>query len=128
MTTEHPIVAFLRARLDEDEQIARAAGGTWRYDRIPSTDGPDIHALQFDDQRVIVDIGFMEDDVMRLAEAQHIAFHDPARVLLEVEAKRRIVDRGSDWTSNEYEAWPVLAMLALAYADHPDYQSEEWKP
>lgn len=70
---------------------------------------------------------------------------DPARMLAECEAKRRIVkgltqdaptlhdgmrekvERGAvEW------AWSVaregtLANLALPYADHPDYR-EEWKP
>lgn len=72
---------------------------------------------------------------MDAAAAGHIIRHDPARVLEEVEAKRRIVD--------EYEkamaarkAHPgdmantgrllmmvgVLTLLALPHADHRDYQ------
>ncbi|WP_127933425.1 DUF6221 family protein [Nonomuraea polychroma] len=73
----------------------------------------------------------------------HIARYDPARVLREVEAKRCILDalasdvaqfsggveqqkfaeRMATWA----KAYAVLRLLALPYADHPDYQ-ERWKP
>jgi hypothetical protein len=81
--------------------------------------------------------------------AGHVVRHDPARVLAEVEAKRRIVesaaeimDRGafpegvSDGRDpDEVESDEGLAalaeyhlrLLALPYADHPDYR-EEWRP
>ena len=68
----------------------------------------------------------------------HFARHDPARVLAECEAKRRIVaDHGPDGNGmkvngdvcSEFEAWPCPTIQALTavYADHPDYD-EEWKP
>jgi hypothetical protein len=67
----------------------------------------------------------------------HIARHDPARVLAECEAKRRIVERhyevpASDimWSSCPVcrETWPCpdLRALASVYADHADYR-EEWR-
>jgi hypothetical protein len=79
--------------------------------------------------------------------APHIARWDPARVFAECEAKRRIVaahpmkylDRWDcsvcDACANEFnDYWivgggpcPTLILLALPYADHPDYQ-ESWKP
>jgi len=66
------LVTFLRARADEDEAAAVAArdGGTWGA----------AH-------------DFVVDDLCGVGElaAAHIARHDPARVLREVEAKRRIV-------------------------------------
>lgn len=59
------------------------------------------------------------------------------RVLAEVEAKRRIVralaaDEGSGDTSQEGRAahvtkLQVCLILAVPYADHPDYQ-QEWRP
>jgi len=73
----------------------------------------------------------------------HIARHDPARVLAECAAKRRIVRRAQaaesalrepDLDDGTYfirrscrDSW-VLALgdLALPYADHPDYR-EEWR-
>ena len=52
--------------------------------------------------------------------AGHIARHDPARVLAECDAKRRIVER-----RNHLDG-PTLRALAAVYADHPDWR-EEWK-
>lgn len=76
----------------------------------------------------------------------HIARHDPARVLAEVEAKRRVVDECAYWEGKVQEAaadptaipYPsladryevaraVLRALGTAYADHPEFR-EEWKP
>lgn len=68
-------------------------------------------------------------------------FHvDPARVLAECDAKRRIValhsyewmgpdDAAEKGCECDYEAWPcpTLRLLALPYADHEDYR-QEWKP
>jgi hypothetical protein len=72
------------------------------------------------------------------AIAAHVAMHDPARVLREVEAKRAIMEQhpeGEDgWcgdqmalTGCKWERWPcpTLRHLAAAYSDHPDYR-EEW--
>ncbi len=82
------------------------------------------------------------------ADAVHIARHDPARVLREIDAKRQIIDQCAYW--NERAASeavdppkspqpgldlgllldamnPVLRLLALPYADRPDYR-EEWRP
>jgi fructoselysine-6-P-deglycase FrlB-like protein len=54
---------------------------------------------------------------------------DPAHLLAECEAKRRIVEACADVLAYDAEALPqdVLRFLALPYADHPDYR-EEWKP
>lgn len=79
------------------------------------------------------------------AEGDHIARFDPTRIVAECEAKRRIVEHhacvpdsdGPDaynlcavCSSNGPEArgWPcdTLRLLALPYADHPDFD-EEWR-
>lgn len=56
---------------------------------------------------------------------------DPARVLAECEAKRRIVEELAPDSCSSPDAWwqrtSTLEFLALPYADHPDYR-EEWKP
>jgi hypothetical protein len=61
----------------------------------------------------------------------------PARVLVECDAKRRIVEEARDQFAKPgddpddgmadltYEN--VLSLLALPYADHPDYD-ERWRP
>ena len=51
----------------------------------------------------------------------HIARWDPARVLAECEAKRQLIERVGN------PDWAGFRILALPYADHPDYQ-QEWKP
>lgn len=69
---------------------------------------------------------------------------DPARVLAECDAKRRIVGLFTEgyWCdpgdareltyddghpNSAYVAGHMIRALALPYADHPDYR-EEWKP
>jgi len=130
------LVEFLRARLDEDERDAKAATpAPWEYDA--------------DDQIVYTmhdgpggDLVGDEVAYVRRRGMEHIARHDPARVLAEVEAKRRILEEasGADWLpanarddEPEYaygiaRAWnDALKLLALPYADHADYR-EEWRP
>lgn len=112
------LIEFLRARLDEDERAARDAGGErWRrhehhdhieVDRSPLYPPVAFHVAPYD---------------------IHIARQDPARVLAEVDAKRRIVagcaqaKLAGDQTASAL--FVVACMLALPYADHPDYQ-QEW--
>jgi hypothetical protein len=71
------LVQFLHARYDEDEQAAHAAkGGPWH------TDGGSVYATH------------PTDEVVDYTESgEHIARHDPARVLAEVDAKRRRLAR-----------------------------------
>ena len=73
------------------------------------------------------------------AVAGHIARHDPARVLAEVDAKRRMLAIHHPYVPEPDQAclgcaggivWtdcPVLRLLALPYASHPDYRAE-WRP
>jgi hypothetical protein len=136
------LVAFITARLDEDEAVAdagaRRAGMPWRAGPQPGTPGG----------LVIDDLGLVGSTGGRYA-ADHIARHDPARVLREVVAKRALVKRhrpevagygpleddlyckaeSSDEDLWYAKPWPCTDILALAaiYSDHPDYR-EEWKP
>lgn len=63
-----------------------------------------------------------------------------ARVLADVDAKRRIIELHREETlpydvstrrcyecNNEAIPCPTLRVLALPYADHPDYR-KEWRP
>lgn len=84
---------------------------------------------------------------VRSAVAGHIIRHDPARVLREVEAKRRILERhrvlveydreadakphelkAEKWraTSTRTQLLYVLEALASAWSDHPDFKPE-WR-
>jgi hypothetical protein len=67
-----------------------------------------------------------------MTDATHIARWDPARVLAECEAKRRIVELVLDRPIRDHgdckcESCWTLRLVALPYADHPDYRAE-WKP
>ncbi|MFG3311847.1 DUF6221 family protein [Streptomyces albidoflavus] len=125
------LIAFLRARLDEDEAVARAASpGPWR----PDEEGDEVLAVD----GIVVAEGFALSGRQLRATVDHIARHDPARVLAEVEAKRRIVQAHAKWCEGRCEAkypeggfdaahyWSVKS-LAAVYADHPDYR-EGWRP
>ncbi|WP_406000710.1 DUF6221 family protein [Streptomyces sp. NBC_00829] len=145
------LVAFLRARLDEDQQLADAAPpGPW--DARPS-DAADLWTVlgpygaysRFnadEDVRTVTayrlevagsDIG--AGGVRSREAAEHMARHDPARVLREVEAKRRIVEEANLYLCDSgplcgyrsKHGHNVLRLLALPYVDHPDYR-EEWRP
>lgn len=125
------LIAFLRARLDEDEQVARMAVESLRCGCHPGAFAG-AWAKQGDD-RVIVDgdVGHSVADAsgwggLEGEVALHVARWDPARVLAEVEAKRRILDEAIRLASYDGE-FQFLEMLALPYADHPDYR-EEWRP
>lgn len=76
---------------------------------------------------------------MDASAAGHIARWDPARVLAEVEAKRRILDRYEEavtWYSENRSApagevhglWTAIKLLAVPYAaDHAGFD-ESWRP
>jgi len=117
------LVAFLRARLDEDEQVANAAtGGPWRQVGMTvrgqtRMNGNDVLVVQHTWPQ----------------ESAHMVRHDPARVLREVEAKRTIVALAvvmMKAIAHEYEAKQadrILCVFAAIYAEHPDYRAE-WAP
>jgi hypothetical protein len=107
------LVEFLRARLDEDEQVARAVE--------PDTD---------------VDVPYTS----QAAQAAQYAFlkrFGPARVLAEVDAKRRLIAKYEHYDASarypDSEGGMAMGLeaavefAALPYAAHPDYR-EEWRP
>ena len=128
------LVQFLLNRIAEDETAARAASGD-RWDRLREG------APKF---RKVVAWGLTPIGAMNAQQdADHIARHDPARVLAECEAKRRIVAQyqGATLARDNNQGTiarllgdtivetltELLPLLALPYADHPDYR-QEWKP
>lgn len=137
------LVAFLRARLDEDEQVARAAvAGPWF-----ASPGRHADAAEYIIDSCpgaagdIVSQSYGEGGVLGMANANHIARHNPARVLAEVDAKRRFINEyaenreaaDAEQCPNEWNGGIdmlgsfVLPVLALPYRNHPDYRSE-WAP
>jgi len=122
---------FLLARIAEDEAAATAI---YDHDRwiVEEDDNGDEWVTEVDraDQHWRVAM------LRRTGVADHIARHDPARVLAECEARRRIVEYAhsvqgglermapmsqGEWVIERH----ILGLLALPYADHPDYR-EEW--
>lgn len=112
------LLAFLRARLDEDEQIARAATpGPWKKAWGEVRLGEETWT-RLDNQS--------KRDTA--ADAEHIVRFDPACVLVEVEAKRALLDDLDHGGGDMAEArWLVIRHLASVYAHHLDYR-EEWRP
>lgn len=122
------IVAFIRARLDEDERLA-TDNGTLQGERWT--------ALEVSPARVtweVVGVGRVVAEALEW-EARHIARQDPARTLREVDAKRRLLfhaehmaasvariagvaDGGGVWMH-------ILRLMAAPYSDHPDYD-QSW--
>lgn len=120
-------VAFLRARLDEDEKTARAAAeGPWKIRKSTRALDDELGISSGDVE--IVGPGYEGGGVWDRPDAEHIIRHDPARVLDEVDAKRRILDE-CNWGGPDHGDvyWAVLERLALPYAGHPDYRGE-WRP
>jgi uncharacterized protein DUF6221 len=139
MSDMNDLMQFLRDRLAEDEHAARAA--TWdEWDSAHWTARPPQAAYErytvadhLDDGVVVVTPENAEADGV----GQHIARHDPARVLRDVEATRRILgehdtegwkigDRVRDCQWNKRPC-TTLRLLALPYSDHPDYR-DDWRP
>ena len=121
------ITEFLLARIAEDEEDAReaSAGRRWSWDEDGEcllSDALGQYALH----ECIIDTEGANPPEATTAGA-HIARWDPARVLAECEAKRRIVehcepDALTKSPGDEY----MLRLLASVYVDHHDYD-EAWR-
>lgn len=139
------IVDFLLERITEDESVARAAASVtlWRDDagRV---------WMEAPDGRVDIDASRMGP--YEIAFSRNIVRHLPNRVLAGCGARRRMIEIiVGDWPpatierhfrerrrsqvltdedTGETEVIPewaparLLRLLALPYADHPDYESE----
>lgn len=134
------LTAFLLARIAEDEQIAREAR---QYSPPPWTavDSAISGGMVCCDHDPMHSDPEEEDTYVAGCEHRHdadfIARWDPDRALAEVEARRQILDlyevqltKSAENSMEEDCAWtlgPVVALLALPYADHPDYRPE-WAP
>ncbi|MFE5332546.1 DUF6221 family protein [Embleya sp. NPDC056575] len=119
------LVAFLTARLDEDEAETLAASpGPW------STTAEEDEVLAADGERV-ADAFALSGRQLR-ATTRHIARHHPARVLRDVAARRALVaalagaDPHGAYITGTYTVEDALRHLAAVYSDHPDYQ-EAWR-
>lgn len=127
------LAEFTAARLDEDERVAKAAdaGGWYRNveDDINSNEGGYVACGPYN--------GGVDDNF-----AAHILAWQPARVLREAAALRKILARHAphqtasgglacDWCSDDTDDRPQLAKvrwpcgdvrdIAAIWSDHPDY-------
>jgi hypothetical protein len=130
------LAEFLLARIAEDEEAARAAPGPrWVCKYRQRTEPPfsiERYAIaspvEFAGQELGAQtIAFTEDDT---AESKALVYHavawDPARVLAECEAKRRIVEMGESWCSDyakpgtpeRAEAEGIARNIGLDYTPH----------
>lgn len=134
------LLAFIEERLTEDEQVARAADQeAWVVVVVDATFG--TAQIECGNEGWLVSSHY-EDAEFRLGDADHIARHNPARVLREVEAKRRLLARhhrtalavdpydNAHLTREECDAdgddWPCRDVRSLAsiWANHPDFHAE----
>ncbi|WP_199572698.1 DUF6221 family protein [Streptomyces murinus] len=135
------LVRWLGEQFDADERIARAAQ--------QNGDVKDGHWFDDEDEEVIDDSGWRIAFTVDTGTRAHIAAHDPARVLREIDAKRALMKQifryeakiDGEWgcchDAKEIEAGEcpetppheieALQILALVYADRPGYQ-ESWRP
>lgn len=136
------LIDFLRARLDEDKAAALAADvkqgdPDWWVSEVKATAGERFTVRSRQANRPIARVtrldGYEGEPAGVLdgrAVAEHIARHDPARVLRQVAALRRIVDGCAEDVlaviRPRYAEW-VLCALAGTWADHPDYDPA-WTP
>lgn len=146
------IVAFLNARLDEDQAAAELAQASdpapWSSDvtASASTNERNDHGAGLvvaADDTALWDCEGSNTLCMTAPTAQHVARHHPARVLREVKAKRAIVwqweqaaqrNRDDECDEAAGSAWATLGntlvSLAGVYDSHPDYAGdrvENWK-
>lgn len=145
------IVEFLSARLDEDEALAGlATEAPWHVETAPHRTNVIVPAAGIDrvgttGRRLDMPPIFTGQtaNISRAqweADAQHIARHDHARVLREVEAKRAIValhgdydtdpclklDDSAAWDPALREPCDTLKLLAAPYANHLDFK-QAWR-
>ena len=140
------LVAFLTARLDEDVAAASAAwapGGPPPLSSEPEwlvqRDGDSAFTVYAD---VMLTLQKPVADMWTQGSADHVARHDPARVLREVDAKRGILERylqqyGYDLPDGAHDGrdpderatdeavkdtlLSIVQGAAAVYRDHPDY-------
>jgi len=136
------LVTWLRIQIDADERIARAATeGPW----IAEVSGETGHCVIPADAQSTREHVAKTQLYAAAADAEHIARHDPARVLAEVDAKRRIlaehpIARGvsnqpvcatcatRDGYGDLEGDWPcqTARLLALPHAERDGYR-DEWR-
>ncbi|MFH9403281.1 DUF6221 family protein [Streptomyces sp. NPDC017638] len=142
------LVQWLGEQLDEDERIAQEASGWlkpaahWSLDEWFGRETPHSLIAQ-GSPRLPVAGGHFTADPVPTVQGEHIVRHDPARVLHEIDAKRRLLELHApdqmeyvdgdvcmvcDVRGEEpFYPCATVRLLALPYAGRPGYR-EEWRP
>lgn len=138
--TADDLIGFLRARLDEDEESAKACGGAPWSAEVQGMVHVSSKAIR-DEKWKFGRLGYVAT-VEHDWDGEHIVRHDPARVLNEIAAKREIIEQHmpvGDGTvclsychtraPGEAQTWPCLTLrlLAMPYSGHEEFH-EEWRP
>jgi hypothetical protein len=142
------LITFLRQQLDEDERVARAADpGPWAVIPCESETAAIGHTSGPHPMPCVVHRDEYGDGI-KVADAEHIARWDPARVLAEVEVKRCILDEILRYEAKIDSEWgcchsaeaiaagqcpetkpsdiPAIRLLAQPYAGRDGWR-EEWR-
>jgi hypothetical protein len=128
MADNTDMVAFIEARLSEEEHVARDAGGaSWR---CPAEVPGEVHDRTTGIAFTVRGAGY----------DRHIALQDPARTLARIETSRvllgeytEVADRDTDRPTDDYTSGRAVGLgfavrqLAAEYAWHPDYKAK-WLP
>jgi len=99
---------FLRARIDEDEQVARAAqSAAWDF-AVSEPGAASGAAGEFE-----------------AAQREYLLKLGPERMLIECATKRRILEVAKSSSSTVTRA--LLEVMAMPYTSHQDYK-KDWRP
>jgi hypothetical protein len=125
------MIAFVAARLDEDEAAAKSAAAETAAGWFTGTsEDSDERSVCYTGPSTLHPGSMWDYDIadrVPQAAAAHIARHDPARALREVAAKRAILLQWEHSPPGSPALTNALYQLAAVYSDHPGYRPE-WKP
>jgi len=148
------LIRFVTERLDDDERVAREAGGDRWVERGGEVVSAALAAGDYGPQGYwVASSSFScegESEALHEGHGAHIARHDPARALRDVEAKRRILAGVAKWLDPHPDrpctneglfgvecelhaaaigriSPEVLPLLAMVWTEHPDFD-EAWRP
>ena len=108
------LVAWLRAQLDADEDLARSAAAT-----------PFNHPLQAPWEDARIRFRGSQGSSADLAVA---VFANPSWVLADIAAKRKLIDELIEFMEGDHAPWNdgYLKLLAQPYADREGFR-DEWR-
>jgi hypothetical protein len=122
------LLAFVHARLDDEEEVARYSGdGRWAVGECVAADDSGLTEWQITNEP-----GGIHTRTIGNMRANHIARHDPARTLRDVHSRRATLIRCQEEMLSGiprlvHFARMTVWEMAQRWNDHDDYK-ESWKP